>query len=135
MQMETVLPEVLNIDLNSNVFYSLSAFCGPLPSACPKSTFLGLALIAAAMANGGTFAGVEVIGKSGWEALHASPTTRPLDGIIDSPATSFTQGGVNVFQRQEPDPETGLLPIPGVEGFVGWIGLGGSIFQVNLSLL
>ena len=82
------------------------------------------------MANGGTFRGVEVVGPAGWAALHAHPTTRPINDIIHFKTTSFTQGGVNVFRRQEPDPETGLLPLTGVEGFVGWMGLGGSLFQV-----
>ena len=34
----------------------------------------GLAKIAAAMANGGSLDGVEVLGSKGWQALHAIPT-------------------------------------------------------------
>ena len=83
------------------------------------------------MANGGTFGEVEVLGPTGWEALHARPITRPFNSIFHWMTTSFTQGGVNVFQRQEQDPETGLRPLTGVQGFVGWFGLGGSIFQVG----
>ena len=80
----------------------------------------GLAIIAAAMANKGTFKGQTILSESGWEALHADPTIGHLFGNINS---NFTQGGVNKFE--EPDKSV----TPGRDGFYGWFGYGGSIFQ------
>ena len=50
----------------------------------------GLAKIAAAMANGGTFQGVKVLGEKGWEALHAKPTLGKL-GFGSDDELHFTQ--------------------------------------------
>ena len=54
----------------------------------PPST--GLAKIAAAMANGGTFQGVKVLGEKGWETLHAKPTLGKL-GFGSDDELHFTQ--------------------------------------------
>ena len=44
--------------------------------------------------------------------------------------TNFTQGGVNVFTETGPNsPRLAREFNVGREGFVGWMGLGGSIFQ------
>ena len=51
---------------------------------------IGLAKIAAAMANGGTFQGVKVLGEKGWEALHAKPTLGKL-GFGSDDELHFTQ--------------------------------------------
>ena len=50
----------------------------------------GLAKVAAAMANGGKFQGVKVLGEKGWEALHAKPTLGQL-GFGSSDELYFTQ--------------------------------------------
>ena len=54
------------------------------------STLPGLAKVAAAMASGGTFQGVKVLGEKGWEALHAKPTLGQL-GFGSSDELYFTQ--------------------------------------------
>ena len=51
---------------------------------------VGLAKVAAAMANGGTFQGVKVLGEKGWEGLHAKPTLGQL-GFGSSDELHFTQ--------------------------------------------
>ena len=91
--------------------------------------FVGLAVIAAAMANRGTMNGVTVLGESGWKALHAEAVTRPT---FFNFTTSFTQGGVNQDQPKTDrnNSKKEHTPLPGTEGFFGWMGLGGSIFQV-----
>ena len=43
-----------------------------------KACAVGLAKIAAAMANGGSLGGVKVVGEKGWQALHAKPTKGSL---------------------------------------------------------
>ena len=80
----------------------------------------GLAKIAAAMANRGTFQGQTVLSQAGWEALHADPTIGHLFGDINS---NFTQGGVNKFEEGDKS------VTPGRDGYYGWLGYGGSIFQ------
>ena len=56
----------------------------------PILLLVGLAKVAAAMANGGTFQGVKVLGERGWEALHAKPTLGQL-GFGSSDELHFTQ--------------------------------------------
>jgi len=77
----------------------------------------GLAKVAAAMANGGTFKGVKVLGPKGWEALHAKATAGTLG--FSEHVFHFTQGGVAEFHEDA----------GGRDGYYGWFGYGGSIFQ------
>ena len=55
----------------------------------------GLAKVAAAMANGGKFQGVKVLGEKGWEASHAKPTLGQL-GFGSSDELYFTQVSNNL---------------------------------------
>ena len=98
---------------------------GETPSANAHCSARGLAKLAAAMANGGRFEGAELISDTGWQAMHAEPVTRNM-----AMTTTFTQGGVAKF-----DPcgaNASLLDrafCNGREGYYGWMGMGGSIFQ------
>jgi CubicO group peptidase (beta-lactamase class C family) len=99
---------------------------GETPSAAANCSGRGLARIAAAMAAGGSLDGTEVVAEVGWKALHAQPVERDM-GFCN---THFTQGGVNHFV--ETDAKSSRLDREfnaGREGFYGWMGLGGSIFQ------
>jgi len=79
----------------------------------------GLAKIAAAMANGGSLGGVKVLGEKGWQALHAKPTKGSLGkGIWE--VIHITQGGVAEFQGDDGHKR---------DGYYGWVGYGGSVFQ------
>ena len=89
---------------------------GESSSANGNCSARGLARVAAAMANGGTLEGVQVLSPSAWESLHANPTREPIFGM----PIEFTQGGLGKFEKME-----GF----DVEGFYGWMGYGGSIFQ------
>jgi len=93
---------------------------GETSSANGNCSARGLAKIAAAMANRGTFQGQTVLSQAGWEALHADPTIGHLFGDINS---NFTQGGVNKFEEGDKS------VTPGRDGYYGWLGYGGSIFQ------
>ena len=79
----------------------------------------GLALVAAAMANRGSFNGYSVLSPSGWEALHKDPT----DGKLFANNSRFTQGGVNQFVEEDTSETNGR------QGYYGWMGYGGSVFQ------
>ena len=72
------------------------------------------------MANKGTFKGKKILSQSAWEVMHADPTVDFLFGDI---TCNFTQGGVNKFE--EPNKSV----TPGRDGYYGWLGYGGSVFQ------
>ena len=56
----------------------------------------GLALIAAAMSNKGSFKDVDILGRVAWNALHDTPKEAKLFGAF---STRFTQGGVNLYDN------------------------------------
>ena len=98
---------------------------GESPSANAHCSARGLAKVAAMMATGGAWAGHEVLSSTGWTALHDDPIPRNMG--FDS---IFTQGGVALFQTPEAHASRlSLATNQGREGFYGWMGLGGSIFQ------
>ena len=84
------------------------------------------------MANGGSLKGTKVLGEKGWQALHANPTPGNLGmSLEDSYFTQVAvfqafnclilQGGVAEFR-----------PYGGYSfrnGYYGWMGYGGSLFQ------
>jgi len=93
---------------------------GESSSANGNCSARGLAKVAAAMANGGTFQEVKVLGEKGWEAMHAKPTLGQL-GFGSSDELYFTQGGVAEFRSTD--------AYNARAGYYGWMGYGGSIFQ------
>ena len=99
---------------------------GETPSAAANCSARGLAKIAAMMASGGTWEGREYVSAEGWRALHADP----VEADMGFAATNFTQGGVNCFTAVGPNSTRMERDFNvGREGFYGWMGLGGSIFQ------
>lgn len=98
---------------------------GETPSANAHASARGLARIAAAMASGGAFDGRRIMSQAAWRALHDAPVSRSM-GM----ETTFTQGGVARFGRHGRDPKRVDRALNlGRDGFYGWMGLGGSIFQ------
>jgi CubicO group peptidase (beta-lactamase class C family) len=99
---------------------------GETPSANTKSSARGLAKIAAMMAGGGRWDGREYLSQSGWAALHDEPVEANMVFI----STAFTQGGVARFDPCDVSSSAAMQAFnTGREGFYGWMGLGGSIFQ------
>jgi CubicO group peptidase (beta-lactamase class C family) len=107
-------------------FNERSVSMGETPSAGAKCTARGLAKLAAVMAGRGRFAGREVLSEAAWKALHDAPTP----AFMGFAPTAFTQGGVNRFAAVGPN-ATALERAfnTGREGYYGWMGFGGSIFQ------
>jgi len=62
------------------------------------------------------------LGQAGWDQLHAHPTKAE---VLPDMQSNFTQGGVNKFEE-----EGGA----GRDGYFGWFGYGGSVFQWNPEL-
>lgn len=99
---------------------------GEYPSANSHCSARGLARIAAMMANRGSWAGKSFIGEAAWDALHEAPVQADM-GFVD---TTFTQGGVALFTQTTPESrKIDRAANQGREGFYGWMGLGGSVFQ------
>jgi len=99
---------------------------GETPSANANCSARGLAKLAAMMAAGGKWAGAEYLSETAWKSLHDHPVTAAM-GLSN---TTFTQGGVANFSKpSEPSTQFERAFNTGREGFYGWMGLGGSIFQ------
>jgi CubicO group peptidase (beta-lactamase class C family) len=99
---------------------------GETPSAGAKCSARGLAKLAAVMAARGRWAEREVLSEVAWTAMHDAPT----EAFTRFATTSFTQGGLNWFRAVGPNaPESEQAFNAGREGFYGWTGFGGSIFQ------
>ena len=71
------------------------------------------------MANGGEVKEKRILSPAAWEAMHDAPT----DGILVSNNVKFTQGGVAQFEEEDTSETNGR------QGFYGWMGFGGSVFQ------
>lgn len=100
---------------------------GETPSANAHASARGLARVAAMMAARGRLDDVECLSESAWEALHQHPAPAMMGGVMP---TRFTQGGVDQYLRAgSGSPLLERAFNDGREGFFGWMGLGGSIFQ------
>lgn len=100
---------------------------GETPSANATCSAAGLARVAAMMAGRGTLDGQTFLSPGAWQALHEHPLEAPLGGML---TTRFTQGGVDTFTAPTPASTQAERDFnEGREGFYGWMGLGGSIFQ------
>jgi CubicO group peptidase (beta-lactamase class C family) len=99
---------------------------GETPSANASCSARGLAKIAAMMAAGGTFDGTEYMSQSAWDAMHGEP----VEADMGFGRTIFTQGGVAHFvESTAASSKIHKAFNAGREGFFGWMGLGGSLFQ------
>jgi CubicO group peptidase (beta-lactamase class C family) len=99
---------------------------GETPSANANCSARGLAKIAAMMAAGGKFDGAEYLSQSAWDAMHGDP----VEADMGFGRNSFTQGGVALFtESNASSTHVDRAFNVGREGFYGWMGLGGSLFQ------
>ena len=100
---------------------------GETPSANANCSARGLAKIAAMMSAGGQWEGTEYLGEQAWKAMHEDPVKAAMGALL---TTRFTQGGVDSFTACNPGSTQAERDFnEGREGFYGWMGLGGSIFQ------
>jgi len=87
---------------------------GETSSANGNCSARGLAKLAAVMANQGTLGELTLLSNKAWQALHSGATKATWMGF----ETNFTQGGVSKFEEEG-----------GRDGYYGWFGYGGSVFQ------
>jgi len=100
---------------------------GETPSANATCSARGLAKLGAMMSGGGTFEGRRFLSPEAWKALHEDPVRASMGSLL---TTRFTQGGVDCFTACSPGcPGIERDFNEGREGFYGWMGFGGSIFQ------
>lgn len=112
---------------NIAFFNDAAVAMGETSSANANCTARGLAKIAAMMSAGGTFDGKEYLSEQAWKAMHDKVVKANMSGLF---TTCFTEGGVNQFTECTADsPKLEREFNVGREGFYGWMGLGGSIFQ------
>ena len=79
------------------------------------------------MSAGGTLEGREYLSREAWQSLHQHPVEGHLGSLL---TTRFTQGGVDCFTPCTGDSTQLERDFnEGREGFFGWMGVGGSIFQ------
>ena len=82
--------------------------------------------LAAVMANNGKLGEQRLLGEQAYEALHSAPVPRSMMALD----TTFTQGGLATFPATKTTDNALTRGLnQGREGFYGWMGLGGSIFQ------
>lgn len=99
---------------------------GESPSANAHCSARGLSTIASMMSTGGNWEGTQYLNAIAWQAIHEHPNKAEMGLGV----TTFTQGGLakfDVISKQECSFAWSLNT--GREGFFGWMGLGGSIFQ------
>jgi CubicO group peptidase (beta-lactamase class C family) len=100
---------------------------GETSSANATCSARGLAKVGAMMSAGGKLDGREFLSERAWQALHAKPMEAMMGAVMP---TRFTQGGVDCFRPCSPgSPIFERAFNEGREGFYGWMGFGGSIFQ------
>lgn len=100
---------------------------GETPSANANCSARGLAKVAAMMSAGGKWEGREFLSDEAWRAMHEHPVKAFMGAML---TTRFTQGGVDCFTPCTPQSSRAERDFnEGREGFYGWMGLGGSIFQ------
>ncbi len=113
-------------------FYNGTAFSdhafatAEIPSAGSKCSARGLAKLGAYLVNGGALAETRLFAEETIDLLHGDPVDRNMS-LVD---TTFTQSGLAQFRATQPgDEEYRPSMNAGREGFYGWMGYGGSIFQ------
>ncbi len=115
------------VGMNKIAFFNEPAVVmGETPSANANCSARGLAKLAAVVSLGGSYEGKEYLSEAACRALHDKHDTKDMGFGV----TTFTQGGVAHFDEVGPRSSKRDRSFNvGREGFYGWMGLGGSVFQ------
>eukprot|EP00095_Tigriopus_kingsejongensis_P003206 maker-scaffold50_size457468-snap-gene-1.14 protein:Tk03206 transcript:maker-scaffold50_size457468-snap-gene-1.14-mRNA-1 annotation:"beta-lactamase class c and other penicillin binding protein" len=101
---------------------------GEMPSANGSCSARGLAKLAQCILNGGEFDDVRILSTTAVENMVDKPLKR-FDHAFVGVQSNFSQGGVNHFVINSDDTEQQKQAKRYRDGYVGWFGMGGSIFQ------
>ena len=115
------------VGMNKISFFNHPAVAmGETPSANANCSARGLAKLAAVLSLGGSYEGNEYLSAAACDALHDKHDKKDMG----FGTTTFTQGGVAYFDEVSPRSSKRERSFNGGrEGFYGWMGLGGSVFQ------
>ncbi len=97
---------------------------GETPSANAHASARGLAKLGAMLASKGHWDNTDYLATETWSQMHAEPISRHM-----LMTTHFSQGGINHYQMPNIASHQDRSGNHGREGFWGWMGLGGSVFQ------
>jgi CubicO group peptidase (beta-lactamase class C family) len=107
---------------------------GEISSSGAQCNARGLAKLAAIMANKGQPVETQednkpLMSEATWEEMHSEPTLA-YDGCFPDTRTNFTKGGLNYHVNPENPLQSEAEGLNNNrEGFYGWFGFGGSLFQ------
>ena len=119
------------------MFKSKEVLKGESLSAFGIANARSLGLLGAYMANKGTFRDKQLISEDTWSKFHSEPKDENMDGYWPN---TFTKGGACIFGLQNgkvlerAQPWSKQMIINGNElreGWIGWMGYGGSVFQYH----
>jgi len=110
----------------TNLLNQKEIIIGESPSFNANCSARGLAKVAAMLSAKGSFEGKEYFSESAWQACHGETKNSSLGGVT---ATRFSQGGLCLFELEGSKQCADMALNGGREGFFGWAGLGGSLFQ------
>ena len=97
-----------------------------IPSANGHCSARAMAKVAASIVEGGVLKDCpRILSKEGVKMAHGNPVRKVMFGLFNSP---FTNAGWNMFQEKNKKGR------PGRDGFIGWMGLGGSVMQWHPTL-
>jgi len=120
-----------------DMFYTLDFLEGETPSSNGHANARGLAYLAAVMANKGKLGRHQVMSEKTWEIMHSDATVE-FEPYLEN-HTTFNTGGLHVYSEKLLKSEIkGNLPDIDIafhrlsEGYVGWMGIGGSSMQWNV---
>ena len=119
-------PMIESLTLSNIEFYADPLITrGESPSVNVQCSARGLAIVSAMLANHGQWQGQQILSEKAWQAMHADPIRANMPFM-----STFTQGGIAQFhQTTAESPRMERRMHEGREGFYGWFGAGGSIFQ------
>merc|ERR1719400_1372668 len=100
---------------------------GEVPSAGVHASARGLARVASLMSRGGREDEdhTELLSPPAWAELHSEPSRRHM--VFHH--NTFTKGGLAFFTPHQEDLKIDRIFYENREGFYGWYGFGGSVFQ------
>jgi len=123
----TTFPDIKKLQDMNTVFNNIKWRQAEHPHGNMHASGRGLGKVAAAMAQGGSLDGVELLSSTGWNQLHGAPIVRE-DAYLKC-RTELTQGGVNIYNDYPGDNVFERMLNSGRRGFVGWHGFGGSVMM------
>lgn len=109
-----------------NAYNSPDMAKAEVPSVSFRANARGLGKLASIMANGGQ----GLMSEDAWKEMHSEPVSGEVKTMIGTGHYNFTKGGVNLYENGKEASSFDKNKFnKNREGYYGWMGFGGSIFQ------